>query len=190
MRLCVVRHGETDWNAAGRLQGQKDIPLNGRGRAQAEGMGHVLRQDGSWDDAIYVSSPLRRARETMELMRRAMGLPVEAYALEPRLAELTFGSWEGLTWPEVRARDAVAAEAREADKWGYVPPDGESYELLKARLSPWLETISGPTVIVSHGGIARVLLAVLGGVPTITAPLLDIHQGRALIFETSRYRWT
>ncbi|GGE35789.1 phosphoglycerate mutase [Agaricicola taiwanensis] len=189
MRLCVVRHGETDWNAEGRLQGQQDIPLNGRGRAQAEGVGHILRQDGSWADADFISSPLLRTRHTMELMREAMGLPASGYRVEPRLAELTFGDWEGLTWPEVRARDEKGATAREFDKWGFVPPNGESYAMLQERLEPWLGTIRDSTVIVSHGGVARVLLAVLGRVEVTLAPLLDIQQGRALVFDDDTYHW-
>jgi probable phosphoglycerate mutase len=189
MRLCLVRHGETDWNAVGRLQGGQDIPINGRGRAQAEGVGHTLRQDGTWNEATFICSPLARTRETMELLRGAMGLPPDDYALEPRLVELTFGDWEGLTWPQVQARDEASATARERDKWGFVPPRGESYAMLQERLEPWLATVSRPTVIVSHGGVARVLLAMLGGVETTLAPLLDIPQGRALIFENGAYRW-
>jgi probable phosphoglycerate mutase len=190
MALYLVRHGETAWNVEGRLQGQQDIPLNGRGRQQAEAVGHRLRKlipDPSGVD--FVASPLGRARETMEIMRASMRLDRAGYRLEPSLAELTFGDWEGLTWPEVMARDPAGARAREADKWGFQPPHGESYAMLKDRLMPFVESLALPAVLVSHGGVARVLLAALGGVPTDVAPLVDIQQGRVLILDAGRYSW-
>src|SRR5262245_52127631 len=98
--LYYIRHGETDWHVAGRLQGQRDVPLNTRGRAQASHCGNILRElfaPSGRDpaDLDYVSSPLGRARETMELTRVALGLSPNGYHLEPRLAEISFGDWEG-----------------------------------------------------------------------------------------------
>ena len=112
----------------------------------------------------YVASPLGRARRTMELARAALGLPPQAYATDARLMELSFGSWEGLTWPEVQARAPEAAVARETSKWDFAPPDGESYAMLALRIAPWLDELDGDTLVVSHGGVARVLLALIGGV--------------------------
>ena len=89
-------------------------------------------------DAFF-ASPLARARETMELARAALGLPPMRYALEPALKELTFGEWEGLTWPQVWNRDPAGARAREIDKWNFAPPGGESYAMLADRLQPWLD---------------------------------------------------
>jgi probable phosphoglycerate mutase len=188
--LCIVRHGETDWNVEGRLQGQKDIPLNGKGRAQAESVGRILRRDCpdvlSFD---FVSSPLLRARQTMELMRAAMKLDPDAYRRDDRLKELTFGEWEGYTWPEMRLRDAAACDARQADKWGYCPPGGESYSMLSDRIAGWLKDVNGPTLAVTHGGVARVLLGLLAGVGEADLPLKDITQGRALLFDGEKARW-
>jgi probable phosphoglycerate mutase len=188
--LYFVRHGETDWNLEGRLQGQKDIPLNDLGRVQAEEAGRrLLALTSRPEDLDYVCSPMLRTRETMELMRQAMGLHPTAYRLDPRLVELTFGAWEGLTWKEVRAREPQAAHAREGDKWGYVPPEGESYAMLTERVRPVLDDLTRDTVMVSHGGVARAFLATLCGIAKRDAPRIDIWQGRVLVIEGRRHRW-
>jgi broad specificity phosphatase PhoE len=193
-RLVFLRHGETDWNAEGRLQGRQDIPLNAKGRAQAEKVGRtVARIMGPAalrsPDLLFVSSPLGRARQTMEIARAAMGLSVEDYALDERMVELTFGEWEGLTWPEVKARAPEAASWREGDKWRFTPPKGESYAMLAERLQPWIESLDREAVVVSHGGVARALMAVLGGLPEERAALADIWQGRALVFLNGKFSW-
>jgi broad specificity phosphatase PhoE len=188
--LCIVRHGETDWNVEGRLQGQQDIRLNGRGRDQAASVGRLLKRD--YPDILsfdFVSSPLIRAQDTMRLMRGEMGLDPEAYGLDERLKELTFGSWEGFTWSEMRARDAAASAAREADKWGYQPPGGESYAMLSERIAGWLADLKQPTLAVTHGGVARVLLGLVAGVAQEELPRRDIVQGRALLFTGEKARW-
>lgn len=188
--IYFVRHGETDWNVAGRLQGTRDIPMNGRGRDQADAVGRTLRHLLPDPAATrFVSSPLGRARETMERLRAAMGMPPQDYELDASLAEICFGQWEGLTWPEVHARDPEGARARETDKWGFVPPGGESYAMLVQRVRPWLEANEHDVVAVSHGGIARALLALAGGVPEREAPLIPIQQGRVLVFEQQGHRW-
>ena len=125
--IYLVRHGETDWNAVARLQGQQDVPLNPRGRVQAEEAGRKL--SGLCPDLAvldFVASPLGRTRHTMEILRTALDLPPDDYRIDAGFLELTFGDWEGLTWREVRGRDAEAARQRERDKWGFVPPGGES----------------------------------------------------------------
>lgn len=188
--LCLVRHGETDWNRVGRLQGTKDTPLNARGRDQAAAAGRLLAtvhpEVAGFD---FVASPLARARTTMELMRTAMRLPPTEYRLDDRLKELTFGRWEGMTLAELALHEPVGAKAREADKWGFVPPGGESYAMLSDRVGGWLAELERPTVAVSHGGVARVLLGLLGGVAKVKLPTLEITQGRVLVFEADRYRW-
>jgi probable phosphoglycerate mutase len=188
--LYFVRHGETDWNLEGRLQGQKDIPLNDLGRVQAEEAGRRLAAlVPQPEDLDYVCSPMLRTRETMELMRRAIGLHPPHYRLDERLVELTFGLWEGMTWKEVRARDPQGAHAREGDKWGYVPPEGESYAMLSDRVSPVIDDLTRDTVMVSHGGVARAFLASLCGIARRDAPRIDIWQGRVLVIENGRHRW-
>jgi len=180
--IYYVRHGETDWNGAGRLQGRRDTPLNAHGREQAICCGDILRalfaRSGQNPAALdYVASPLKRARETMQGMRAALGLPPAAYRLDPRLAEMAFGDWEGLTLGEVAMRDPEAFAARERDKWAFVPPNGESYQQLSVRVGEWYESLRRDSVVAAHGGTARVLMVHLGIAPPVTAPRLSIEQG-------------
>lgn len=194
-RIIFVRHGETPYNAESRLQGQRDIPLNGRGREQASAVGRILRDKLGEEIArldaagAFYASPLVRTRETMELARAAMGLDPKRYHLSPTLKELTFGDWEGLTWPEVEKRDAAGARAREAHKWSFVPPRGESYAMLLERLKPWLAEREGDCFVASHGGVARAFMVLLAGVQNATAENANIWQGRALVFDKGAFRW-
>jgi broad specificity phosphatase PhoE len=181
-RLYYVRHGETDWNRAGRLQGRRDTSLNARGRAQAIRCGEILRaffaRNGVGPAALdYVASPLARARQTMEGMREPLGLPPRAYRLDPRLAEMAFGDWDGLTLAEVAVRDPGGFAARERDKWAFVPPNGESYQQLSVRVAQWYESLRRDSVVAAHGGTARALMVHLGIEPPETAPRLSIEQG-------------
>src|SRR5580658_8071392 len=117
--LYFVRHGETDFNFEQRLQGQYETSLNARGRIQArqcgELLGDLLSRDGRGaDDYAYVSSPLMRASETMQLVRVTLGLDPNSYELDDRLKEIAYGEWEGSTLPEIQARDPHLLARREA----------------------------------------------------------------------------
>ncbi len=189
-RILFVRHGETDWNVEGRLQGQTDIPLNQLGRHQAEDVGRRLKKllvDPASSE--WIVSPLGRTRETAEIARLALGLDPLAYSLEDQLKEITFGEWEGFTWAELRKTVPDAEKERDKNKWGYVPPKGESYEMLTARIGRWLATIDREIVAVSHGGVARALMVLAAAVSPDHAPRHDIHQGRVLEFADGRFRW-
>jgi broad specificity phosphatase PhoE len=180
--LYYIRHGETDWNVAGRLQGWHDPALNALGRRQAAVCADILRelieQDGhSPTDYGYVASPLQRARQTAEIMRAALGLVPNDYRVDSRLREIGFGEWEGLTFREVRSRSPQALAARERDKWSFMPPGGESYAQVAVRMREWYDTLDGNTVVVAHGGTARALIGVLGIAPPAQAPSIDIGQG-------------
>jgi probable phosphoglycerate mutase len=189
--IYFIRHGETDWNLEGRLQGQKDIPLNDLGRVQAEEAGRRLQSIcPHYEDLAYLASPMQRTRETMEILRAAIGLYPEGYRLDDRLVELTFGAWEGLTWKEVRRAEPQLAALRERDKWNYVPPGGgESYAMLVDRVRPILDDLTRDTVIVAHGGVARAFLALCCGISPRQAATMDIWQGRVLVIEGRSYRW-
>ncbi len=188
--LFLIRHGETDWNAEGRLQGGRDIPLNDVGRVQAEEAARKLRElEPRAEDLHYLCSPMSRARETMEILRRAIGLHPAHYAVDERLRELTFGDWEGRTWREVRAADPERARAREKGKWAYAPPKGESYRMLMERVMPVFQALDRPSVVVSHGGVMRSALAGFGLEPPREAESLDIWQGKILLIADGGYRW-
>ncbi len=162
--LIAVRHGQTDWNAEGRLQGQCDIPLNDTGRAQAARNGKALAEHlGQADGWRFVASPLERAVETMRILRAEMGLPPDDFAREAALKEASFGAWEGLTMDELKVKDRAAYRLRKDDRWGALPPGGESYAMLGERVAAWIARLDGPTVTVSHGGVVRVLRALVDG---------------------------
>src|SRR5262249_8374450 len=149
--LYYIRHGETDWNREGRLQGRQDTPLNAFGRQQAEACADILqnliaRQGRAPADYSCVSSPLRRARETIEILRATLGLDRADYKVDARLREIEFGEWEGWTLAEVRARDAAGLAARERDKWGFKPPGGESYAEVSDRMAEWYAGLTGDAV--------------------------------------------
>ena len=171
-----VRHGETDWNAERRLQGQCDIPLNALGRKQAARSGELLRNllaasGATPQQFAFTASPLSRARATMEILRTELGVPPQNYATDARLAELSFGKWEGLTYKEVRALDRSVLATRERDKWNFQPPGGESYAQL------WHDGMTGNAIIAAHGGVARALLVLYAVKPPAEAPLGDVAQG-------------
>lgn len=195
-RLYFIRHGETDWNREGRLQGQTDIPLNSLGRRQAEAVGrHLVDPAVTGLDReafrrlpLYVS-PMIRTQETTWIMLEALGMSDRGFTTEPDLKEIGFGSWEGRTWPEIRAADPKGAAARNADKWGFVPPGGENYEMVAARVKRWLDTLQGDTCVVAHGGIARVVLVLLAGRARREAVQADIWQGKVLTIAEGEARW-
>jgi probable phosphoglycerate mutase len=180
--LVFVRHGETDWNRELRFQGQRDIPLNDLGRRQAVRNGRAVAgilNAGEWR---LVASPLGRADETMRLVLKAAGLEGERFDTDPVLMEVQYGDWEGLTLDEIEVKFPEGARAREADKWGYAPLNGESYAILSGRVAGWLKTVDRPTFVVAHGGILRSLLHLLGGMPGHDVPHLAVPQDRVILF--------
>jgi broad specificity phosphatase PhoE len=186
--VYYVRHGETVWNVEGRLQGRHDSALNASGRAQTLTCASILRdlltRDGKRaEDLDYVSSPLGRARDTMEALRATLGLVPARYEVEPRLAEIAFGRWEGLTLAEIMTRERAALSARERDKWNFLPPGGESYAQVAARIGEWYEQLERDSVVSAHGGTARALMAYLGIVSPEQAAVTDIAQGVVYVFE-------
>lgn len=194
-KLYFLRHGETFHNAEGRIQGQLDTPLAPRGREQAVEAGRTLaavfRKDGVDPGALaWRCSPLTRALDTMILARTEMDLATDGFAADDRLKEIHFGRWQNLTWPEIRARDPGLAQQRDRDIWDFAPPDGESYADLTARVGGWLAELDGPTVAVAHGGVARALMVLAGGVAPAEAVRMPVYQGRALVFSGGKGRWT
>jgi broad specificity phosphatase PhoE len=189
--IYYFRHGLTDWNVAGRLQGQIDVPLNSVGCGQAVRCGEILRKlfaraQRTAGDFDYVSSPLVRARASMGIVRRTLALPVDGYVLDDRLAEISFGEWEGLTYADVIARDRAVVETREGDKWHFLPPGGESYQQLAIRVRAWYSAIGRDTVVCAHGGTGRALVAVLGVAPEEEAAHHPIDQGMVYVFSGDR----
>ena len=193
--LYYVRHGETDFNSQGRLQGRRDTVLNTHGRQQAVECGVLLgdlfvRDHRRAQDFKYVSSPLKRARETMEIVRAMLGLEAHNYEVDARLIEIAYGEWEGLTLHEIETRNASVLSARERDKWDFAPPGGESYRELADRIGNWYRPLTADTVVAAHGGGVRALMAILNIVPEEQATHAQIEQGVVYVFadgKMSRY---
>ena len=187
-RIFLVRHGETDWNLAGRLQGSHDIPLNDLGREQAAQTARVIeRLSGDPHPLGYVASPLGRAAQTMAILRSELGLAPDSFRRDERLKEVSFGRWEGSTWPDLRRRDPVSVAARDADPWNYVPPGGESYAMLMTRVLAAISDIAQDTVVVTHGGVVRVLLHALAGMPEAQATEQPVRQGAVYLVEDGAF---
>jgi broad specificity phosphatase PhoE len=151
--LLLVRHGETDWNAEGRLQGHTDRPLNETGRRQARELADRLAEERI--DVIYASD-LSRAKETAEIVGERLGLTV---VVDPALREKNWGNWEGLT----------------GDERVHVELEGESTEAHRERIVAAVKRIAGRhpdqrVVIVTHGGSLRRIQAAANGV---AEPVID-----------------
>lgn len=184
MLIYVIRHGQTDWNAEGRFQGQTDIPLNDTGRNQAMRNGAFLRT--VLGDTVtrydFIASPLGRTRETMELLRSQMHLPQQAYDMDDRLKEICFGDWEGNTTAELKKQFPDHLKERSRGKWDFLAPGqhAESYEILSWRTGAWLASLKKPTIAVTHGGVIRSFFRLIGGVDADEACSMNIPQDQVL----------
>jgi probable phosphoglycerate mutase len=163
-RILLVRHGETDWNATGRIQGHRDAPLNAAGREQARRAARRLA--GEPVRALY-SSDLARAFETATIIGQSLRLTV---VTSPRLRERLYGAWEGLTSAEIQARYPEQFTEWRARSTDFAPPQGETRTQLLTRALAELQTIARRharemVVVVTHGGFCYVLINyILGSV--------------------------
>lgn len=149
IRLALLRHGHTDWNRAGRIQGRSDIPLDDTARHELA----AQALPAPWDAADLWSSPLLRAAETARLV--AGHEPQTA----PELTEMNWGDWEGLHGLDLKADPASGFRDIEHWGWDYRPPGGESPAEVWARIAPWIDRLTRDTVAVCHIGIMRMILA-------------------------------
>jgi probable phosphoglycerate mutase len=189
--IYFIRHGETDWNATQRYQGQTDIPLNARGRAQAARNGQALRTAlGPRIVTLdYVASPLSRASETMRIARAELGLDPDDFRRDDRLKEQHYGHWEGQLWSELPRTDPEGFAARERDKWGWQPRGGESYAMLSERIAGWLAEVKEDCVVASHGAVSRVLRGLVANIRREDIALLEVPQDRVMVLANGRIDW-
>lgn len=162
--LLLIRHGETHWNTAARFQGQRDVPLNGRGQRQAMALARALA--GASVHTLYASD-LRRAWETAAAIASISGL---AATPEPRFREMSFGAWEGLTYGDIEQRDPRTLTAWQQDPYQVSPPEGETLAQIVNRVRAAYDALvcqhQGHTVaLVAHGGPLQVLLCLALGLP-------------------------
>ena len=171
MKLALLRHGPTSWNAEGRIQGHTDIPLSEAGLAQMRG----LRLPRDFARARIFSSPSIRARQTVA----ALGLAEPA--LDARLMEQNWGRWEGLTTAEIRARDGEDCFDRAGVKHQFRPPGGESTAELMARVAAFMTDTARErrdAVAVAHFGVLRAAYTLATGwaMETIMPQELDVSK--------------
>lgn len=162
-RVLMLRHGQTDWNDAGRFQGSADIPLNSRGLEQAQRVAELLANEGV---SAIVSSDLQRAAATAQILGDRLGLPV---GLDPRLQEINVGSWEGLTPDQIAARDADHWVPLTQGRDGRHSATGESATGAGRRVADAVVehaaslTDADTLVVVGHGLTSRVAAMLLIG---------------------------
>jgi broad specificity phosphatase PhoE len=154
--VYLVRHGATDWNHAGRIQGQFDVPLNAEGRAQAQLVAQRLVSVKA--TALY-SSDLLRAYETAQIIGQATGLPVMQ---KPGLREMHFGTWQGLTVQQIRERDPEVYAARRANPYEVPPPGGQTWQqfyqqAVRALHDILQESDAQRLIVATHSGVCTVL---------------------------------
>ncbi|HEY2034691.1 MAG TPA: histidine phosphatase family protein [Rhizomicrobium sp.] len=178
--LYFCRHGETEANVEKRFQGwTRDTPLTAKGREQVRAIAATLKAEAPNFAALaYVSSPLPRARTTMEIIRETIGLPRDGYTTDERIMEINLGSWDGLTDAEAEARDPGAYAKRMGNKGEVrVPGGGESYADVAARIESWIADIGIDTFAVSHGAATRILRGLFQGLSWGEMSELDEKQG-------------
>lgn len=174
--VFLLRHGETEWNAAGRFQGQLDSPLTQRGRDQAAEAGRTLAAElaGRSIPPLHVS-PLGRAQETAAIV--ACQVPgLHSSRVEPCLQEVTTGSWDGLTHTDIEASWPNALDGTTEFDWYFRSPDGEDYQAAVGRVRAWLDGLDGSVIAVSHGLLGRLVRGVWLGLPREEALLLPVPQ--------------
>lgn len=187
-RLLIVRHGQTDWNIDGRFQGQTDIPLNATGHKQAHALARRLAAKPL--EAIYASD-LKRASLTASIIHQALSADGRSpLILEPRLREMCFGEWEGLTYREIQARQPRQLSRWESDLEQVAPPAGETLlemaERVQAAFQSILAAHPGKSVLlVAHGGPLQMLIAQALGMPP--GRFWQIHLSNASLSELNLY---
>lgn len=167
-RLCIVRHGETDWNAGKRIQGQIDVPLSALGHAQARATGNALKDEGF--AAIY-SSDLTRARQTAEATAHLARIPLQ---IDPGFRERHYGIFQGLNYAECQARHPAAYASHKARDPRFTLEGGESLLAFAGRLAQAFDTVvrrhAGESVaIFTHGGVLDIIYRQAASM-SLTAP--------------------
>ena len=178
--IYLMRHGQTVWNTERRMQGRLDSPLTATGIGQAQALGALLAEQIEQAPYRIVSSPLGRAWQTAVIVAHALKASPLGLVLEPRLAELAYGHWEGLTLDEIKERHLEAWQHRRADRWNVEAPGGESYAKVAVRVGAWLSDVAETErlVVVCHGVTSRVMRGLYAGMTEEETLALSEPQDR------------
>ncbi|MCE2520758.1 MAG: histidine phosphatase family protein [Alphaproteobacteria bacterium] len=193
--IYLLRHGETAWNRAGRMQGRKDSPLTQRGVGQARAMGRLLATLVMEPGTVPIwCSPLGRARQSCSLICDVLGRPPETVRFDDRLIEIDDGSFAGMTATEAALCDRSAWERRRRDPFRNAAPGGESCCDVFERSSAWLAAVDlgDETVVIAHGVFNRMFVAAacglnpeaLLGLPAPQDAIIRISAGSYSLVET------
>lgn len=166
--IALLRHGPTQWNADGRLQGRRDTELSEAGRAMVA----RWRLPEEWHRAAVLASPLRRCLDTIEILR-ASHPDLGPQATDRRFIEMDWGAWEGRTLADLRREQGAAMARNEARGLDFRPAGGESPRDVQARLLPALVALAQQRedrLIVAHRGIIRATYALATGWDMRAAP--------------------
>ena len=181
-RIFLVRHGETEFNRAGRYQGQSDSPLTSKGIRQARRNGRALASliNGSADWRL-VTSPLGRTLQTARLIGAEIGFDPSRIEVDERIQEIGFGWWEGLDRQTIEAREVGALDARRRDPWTFAMDGGETMAAVARRAEAWLEELDGNVIAVSHGVTGRIIRGLY--LSLSRAQTLQLDQPQDIVFE-------
>ena len=171
--IFLIRHGETEWNAQGRFQGKLDSALTDTGVRQAEAIGRRLAGLDLSCDA-FMTSPLGRTRHTATIIAGLAHLPPAQS--DDRLAEVSLGSWDGLTHIDIDAQWPGLLDGSTPFDWFFRSPDGESYDAALQRAECWLRETQGVTLAVSHGLVSRIIRGAYSGLSKTEALSLPVSQ--------------
>lgn len=184
--IIYVRHGETDWNKQGLIQGSIDTDLNETGHAQARAVADLLafrKQD--WVDYQIIVSPQRRAQQTAAYILAALGR--EDHSSDARVRELGFGVWEGK--PFWQLKDSPVYPADLEGRFFWRPSGGESYQDGVVRVSDWRASLTRPTLVISHGAVGRCLMGSVAGLPPAQLVALPTPQGCFCRLQDGQIDW-
>jgi broad specificity phosphatase PhoE len=184
--IIFVRHGETDWNAQGLIQGSIDTDLNDKGRTQARSVAALLASRNiPWTEYQIIVSPQRRAQQTAEYILNALGRTDPSH--DPRVRELGFGIWEGRPFWELKASPVYPADSEGRFFWR--PEGGESYEDGVARVNDWRTTLARPTLVISHGAVGRCLMGSITSARPTDLVNLPTPQGAYCLLQSGTMQW-
>ena len=176
MLLALLRHGDTAWSAEGRIQGRADPPLSEAGRAALS----AFRLPAACSDMRIITSPLARCVETAALL----GAP--RAEREPRIAEMSWGEWEGKRLADLRSALGAAMQENEARGWDFRPQGGESPREVLSRVQGWMTGLDGATLAITHRGVIRAIFAAAAGWDMVGKPPAKLDWSAVQLFRLGR----
>ncbi len=186
--IIFIRHGETDWNKRGLIQGSIDTDLNETGHEQARAIARALTVRKSvFSDFELVCSPQKRARQTMAHIVVSLERDSHLVRIDDRVRELGFGVWEAKPFWELKASPVYPADPE--DRYYWQPEGGESYADGVLRSSSWKQSVQKPTIVVSHGAVGRCLIGNAMGLSRSDLVEMKTPQGCWCLIEGGNAEW-